>query len=354
MAFGRKQVTSPMKKLIALAVVLVAAAAAGYFYYYRPLQEQPPTETGIVLHGNIDIREADLAFNVGGRVESVEVEEGTAVEKGQLLASLDAAIYLAEVDVAEAQVAAQRAVLDRLVAGSRSQEIQKARADVAAIQAELEDALSTLKRTQELAREDFASQQKLDNDRARVAGARARLKAAEQTLALAIQGPRNEEIAEARARLEAQKAALALALQRLDYTKLYAPANGTVKTRIVEPGAVVLAQTPVYVLALTDPVWARTYVAGPDLGRVHPGMKAEVFTDSAPEKAYEGWVGHVSPVAEFTPKTVETREIRSSLVYRVRIYVRNPDKGLRQGMPVTIRLILDAGPDATSTAPGAS
>lgn len=325
-----------MKKLVVLVLVVAAAASAGYVYLHRPWAERPPAEAGLVLHGNIDIREADLAFNVGGRIESVEVEEGAAVEKGQLLATLDAATYLAEVDAAEAQVAAHKAVLDRLLAGSRSQEIQKARAEVAAVRAELEGALSTLKRTQTLAREDFASQQKLDSDRTRVDNARARLRAAEQALALAVQGPREEEIVEAQARLEAQRAALAL--QRLDYTRLHAPAGGTVKTRVVEPGAVVLAQTPVCVLALTDPVWARTYVAGPDLGRVVPGMKAEVFTDSAPEMAYDGWVGFVSPVAEFTPKTVETREVRSSLVYRLRVYVRNPDNGLRQGMPVTIRL----------------
>jgi HlyD family secretion protein len=342
-----------MKKLIVLVVIIAVAASAGYFYVYGPWRERPAAETGIILHGNIDIREADLAFNVGGRVDTIEVEEGTTVTKGELLASLDAATYLAEVDVAEAQVAAYKAVLDRLLAGSRWQEIQKARAEVAAIQADLADALSTLQRTQKLAREDFASQQKLDNDRARVDGAKARLKAAEQALDLAVQGPRNEDILEARAKLEAQKAMLTVALQRLDYTKLHAPADGIVKTRIVEPGAVVLAQTPVYVLALTDPVWARTYVAGPDLGRVHPGMKAQVFTDSAPDHPYEGWVGHISPVAEFTPKTVETREIRSSLVYRVRVYVRNPDNGLRQGMPVTIRLLPDAGPAAPPIPQGA-
>lgn len=343
-----------MKKLIVLVVIVVAAASAGYVYYAHPWQERPSAEASIVLHGNIDIREADLAFNVGGRIESVEVEEGAAVAKGQLLATLDAATYMAEVDVAEAQVAAQKAVLDRLLAGSRSQEIQKARAEVAAIRADLEDALSTLQRTQKLAREDFASQQKLDSDRARVDGAKARLKAAEQALDLSIQGPRNEDIVEARAKLEAQKATLALALQRLDYTKLLAPAGGVVKTRIVEPGAVVLAQTPVYVLAMTDPVWARTYVAGPDLGRVYPGMKAQVFTDSAPDRPYAGWIGHISPVAEFTPKTVETREIRSSLVYRVRVYVGNPDNGLRQGMPVTIRLVPEAGPGTPEIPKGTS
>jgi len=331
-----------MKKLILLAVVVAAAASGGYVYHYRPWAEQKPADAAIVLHGNIDIREADLAFNVAGRIESMQAEEGTPVRKGQLLATLDAATYAAGVDAAEAQTGAQQAVLDRLLAGSRSQEIQKARADVAAVQADLEDARSTLARTQKLAKENFASLQKLDSDQARLDGARARLKAAEQALALAIQGPRNEDIAEARARLEAQKAALALALQQFDYTKLYAPADGTVKTRIVEPGAVVLAQTPVYTLALSDPVWARTYVAEPDLGHVYPGMKAKVFTDSAPGKPYDGWIGYISPVAEFTPKTVETREIRSSLVYRLRVYVKNPDNGLRQGMPVIVHLEPDA------------
>jgi len=195
--------------------------------------------------------------------------------------------------------------------------------------------------------------QKLDSDRARVDGARPASRRPSKPWE-AIQGPRNEDIVEARARLEAQKAALALAMQRLDYTRLLAPAGGIVKTRIVEPGAVVLAQTPVYVLSLTDPVWARTYVAGLDLGRVYPGMKAELFTDSAPGKAYAGWVGHVSPVAEFTPKSVETREIRSSLVYRVRVYVGNPDNGLRQGMPVTIHLKADAAPSAPEPPQGTS
>lgn len=340
-----------MKKLILLAILVAAAASGGYIYYDRSLAEPKPVDTGIVLHGNIDIREADLAFNVSGRVEGMQVEEGATVKKGQLLATLDAATYIAGVDAAEAQVGAQKAVLDRLLAGSRSQEIQKARADVAAIQADLKDALSTLARTQKLVKEDFASLQKLDGNQAQVDSTKAKLKAAEQTLALAIQGPRNEDIAEARARLEVQKADLNLALQRLDYTKLYAPADGTVKTRIVEPGSVVLAQTPVYTLALTDPVWARTYVAEPDLGRIHPGMAAKVFTDSAPDKPYDGWVGFISPVAEFTPKTVETREIRSSLVYRLRVYVKNPDNGLRQGMPVVIRLEPDDADSGTTLPP---
>jgi len=336
------------KPRIILAGLIIAALAGGYAYYQH--RESRHAGSGqITLYGNIDIREADLAFNVGGRIERMLVEEGDRVTPGQLLARLDASTYQAEVAAAEATTAAQQSVLDRLLAGSRSQEIKMAAADVKSVEAELADARSTLRRTKKLTLSDFATRQKLDNDRSRVAMLEAKLKAAEQALSLAIEGPRNEDIAQARAQLKARRAALLLARQRLDYTELHAQGAGIIKTRVVEPGAVVGPQTPVYTVALSDPVWVRTYVSEPDLGRVVPGMAAQVFTDSElgaeTGRAHEGWVGFISPVAEFTPKTVETREVRTSLVYRLRVYVKNLDNSLRQGMPVTVRLIPAPSPE---------
>jgi HlyD family secretion protein len=199
-----------------------------------------------------------------------------------------------------------------------------------------------LRRTEKLSSDQVVAKQKLDQDRARVKGLEAKLRAAQQRLSLAVQGPRKEEIAEARAQLQAKEAALALAHQRLEYTKLFAKDRGVINTRIVEPGAVVLAQAPVFTMALTRPVWVRTYVGEAYLGRIRPGMKAEILTDSFPKKPIEGRIGYISPVAEFTPKSVETPELRTSLVYRLRVYVDKPEKILRQGMPVTIRLKLEA------------
>jgi len=331
-----------MKKLIVLLVILAVAGGGGYAYY-RDLENEKPKDGTLVLYGNVDIREADLAFNISGRVETMQVEEGVTVQKGQLMATLDAATYQAEVDVAQARVNAQKAALNRLLAGSRSEEIKKARADVAALEADLRDARATLARTEQLAQQSFASQQKLSGDRARVESLQAHINAAQQALSLAIQGPRNEDIAQAQAQLKAEEATLTLARQYLAYTRLHAPEAGIVKTRIVEPGAVVQPQTPVYTLALSDPVWVRTYVSETDLGKVFPGMKAEIVTDSAPERPREGWVGFISPVAEFTPKSVETPDIRTGLVYRLRVYVKNADNGLRQGMPATVRLKPGAG-----------
>ncbi len=340
------------KPIVALVLIIVLAAAAGVYYRIR----SAPAETSdrLTLYGNVDIREADLAFNIAGRIDRMLVEEGDTVARGQLLATLEEGRYKAEVDAAKARIAARRAVLNRLLAGSRPEEIRRARADVAAIKADLKDARSQLERTRSLARNSFASQQKLDGARARVATLEARLEASRQTLTLAIKGPREEDIAQARADLQAANADLALALEYLKDGKLFAKSAGTVKTRIVEPGAVVLPQSPVYTVALSDPLWVRTYVSEIDLGRIRPGMKAAVFTDSAPGKAHEGWVGFISPIAEFTPKTVETPETRTNLVYRLRVYMKNGDGTLRQGMPVTVRLKLGDGGAKSGTTGGES
>lgn len=332
--------TSGKKLLIgSLLVVAVAAVAVAYLEFW-PADGEASDE--IVLYGNVDIREVGLAFNVAGRVESMLVEEGEEVSKDQLLATLESETYKAEAEAATAQAAAARATLNRLLAGSRPEEIREARANVQAIVADLEDARSTLRRTEKLSIDQVVAKQKLDQDRARVKGLEAKLRGAQQRLSLAVQGPRKEEIAEARAQLQAKEAALALTLQRLEYTKLFAKDHGVINTRVVEPGAVVLAQAPIFTMALTRPVWVRTYVSEAYLGRIRPGMKAEVFTDSFPKKPLAGRIGYISPVAEFTPKNVETPELRTSLVYRMRVYVDKPEKILRQGMPVTVRLKLEA------------
>jgi HlyD family secretion protein len=337
------------RRVVIVTVVVVGVAAAAAWLARRG----PSSSDMLILYGNIDVRQVDVAFNEGDRIVAMHVEEGDPVEKGQLLAELDGSRLEHAMLEAAARVAAQRAVVARFERGSRPEEIQRARAEVAAAEAELHDARLTVRRTEKLAGADVASQQKADDARAAYLGAQARLKAARENLRLAVEGPRTEDTEAARAQLRADENALELAQHRFADTKLYAPAAGTVMTRILEPGAVVLPNTPAYTLALADPMWVRAYVSESDLGRVFPGMKAEIISDSFPDRVHEGWVGFVSPTAEFTPKPVETPDLRTSLVYRARIYAKNPDQTLRQGMPVTVRLRLDQGPPVPAPQPAA-
>jgi HlyD family secretion protein len=114
-------------------------------------------------------------------------------------------------------------------------------------------------------------------------------------------------------------------------------------TRVVEPGTIVMPTSAIYSVAITGEVWVRAFAPETMLSRVAPGSVIGIITDGQPGKTYQGRVGYVSPQAEFTPKTVETPELRSQLVYRVRIRVQNPDSGLRQGQPVTLRLASTPG-----------
>jgi HlyD family secretion protein len=174
------------------------------------------------------------------------------------------------------------------------------------------------------------------------------MKSAEETLRLAELGPRQEDIDNARAQLAAEEAMVIQSERRLADAELIAPSAGTILTRAQERGAIVSPGEPIFTLTLTSPVWVRTYVNERDLGRIRPGMTAQVATDSAPDKPYQGHIGFISPTAEFTPKTVETRELRTDLVYRLRVIVDNDDGMLRQGMPVTVTLDLTTGGEKAS------
>ncbi len=335
-----------MRRRIALAlitVLLLAALGAGAWHWWKT---DHSAAADLTFFGNVDVREATLAFNVGGRVESMRLDEGDAVQAGALMARLEPARFQDRLEAARAQVAQQAAVLARLKAGSRPEEIERARAEAQAAQAALRNARLELERQQELHRKKLTSQQAVDTAREARDRFAANLRAARQTLALAEQGPRQEDIAAARAQLNAAQAQLALARTDLNDTELHAPSDGTVLVRVVEPGTVVSAGAPVYTLSIRDPVWVRAYVPEPELGRIRPGMPVEVHTDSRPGRPYRGQIGFISPTAEFTPKTVQTPDVRTSLVYRFRVIIDNPDQGLRQGMPVTVRIPQQGQADA--------
>jgi HlyD family secretion protein len=217
--------------------------------------------------------------------------------------------------------------------------VEKARAVTASAAANLKEAELVLARKQALMLTNRISQQEVDTAKARVQTWQSARKAAEEELSLAIEGPRKEDIAAAKASLAALQAAKGMAEQRLIDTRLLAPAEGIIRNRIVEPGAMVQVGAPVLTLALANPLWVRAYVSEPDLGRVLEGMRAFIRTDSRPDKVYVGWVGFISPTAEFTPKTVETTELRTKLVYRVRVFASDPDQELRLGMPVTVQVM---------------
>jgi HlyD family secretion protein len=271
-------------KPIAIVCSLFLTLILGVALYLYFLRTHPSSD--IVLFGNVDVRQVDIGFRVKGRVASLLFEEGDFVPAGQLMATLDKQPY--------------------------EDQARQAKATLEATKVNLQNAETLLKRRQELIGDGSVSQEDLENTMTN----------------------RNVLLAN----LAESEAAFAVSKTNLDFTEVYSPTDGIILTRIREPGSVVLESEPVYTLSVISPVWVRAFIPEVYLGVVYQGMAADVFTDTQGGKIYKGRVGFISPVAEFTPKTVETTQLRTDLVYRLRIYVDNPDFGLRQGMPVTIKL----------------
>lgn len=326
-----------MKKPIVMIVLLTAVAVACWYGWQHG---RPQGREAGVFYGNIDVRQVSLAFEGSGRVAQVGVEEGDRVQPGQVLAILDTRTLALQADQAAAQLRAQEENLRRLKNGARPAEIAQARSRLAAAQADAQRARREQARLERIATASAGAVSVQDVDRARSAArvAQAAVKERQDALALVQEGARREEIDAADAQVAAARAQLALLRHQLEQGDLRAPVAAVVRSRLLEPGDMASPQRPVLALAVTSPKWARIYVDESSLGQVKPGQAAKLSVDSMPGRTLAGKIGYISSVAEFTPKSVQTEVLRTSLVYEVRVLVDDPDDVLRLGQPVTVRL----------------
>lgn len=284
-----------MKKKVIILIILLLIIGTIVYFLTRP--KQNPDE--LTLYGNIEIRQVDLSFQVGGLIEKMFKEEGDEVKKGELVATLDPRDYKSNLEQAQAQEATTLALKN--------------------------DAVSKFDRNAPLAGDDTISKQEYDT----------------------LKNTRDKAIAD----YDAAIASKNFAQNQLDYTKIYAPDDGIVMVRVQEPGATVNKGQIVYTMSKTKPVWIRAYVNETDLGNIKYGQDVKVYTDTVnpqtgKKREYNGYIGYISPVAEFTPKTVESTDLRTNLVYRIRVYIDDIDEYLRQGMPTTIKVDLGSNADS--------
>lgn len=320
------------KKRLAIVLILIALVAAAVYFYFRK-----PQSADLTVSGNVDIRQVNMSFRVAGRLKSLKVDEGAQVLAGDVLGELDNQPYEIALADAKANHAALGAHHSLYKKGYRKEDIQQAKATLTARLAAQLNASQLLQRQKQLSGSGAASQRLLDEAQSAYDQSTSQVEAASQQYKELSSGYRKEEIAEVEANYQRAQAQLDNASLQLADTVLTAPSAGIILTRAVEPGTMLSAGSTVLTLSLTDPVWVRAYVAEPDLGRVAPGTRVSVYTD-ARQQPYSGVVGFVSPTSEFTPKNVETADLRTALVYRLRIVVEQPDALLRQGMPVTVKI----------------
>lgn len=320
-----------MKKkafLVVIFLLIVIALAAGY------IRNRPTIDpTRIHVSGNIEITDAEVSFKIAGRVEERLVTEGDMVEMGQVVARLDSEDLQQEVLLRKAEASASQAILAELLAGSRSEEIEQARAAVRRNEAELERARLEYERVHQLYEEEVLPVHDLDTARAARDTAAARLKEATESLRLAEKGPRTERIEQARANLQAAQEALRLAETRVGYAEIRSPLKGLVLSKNVEPGEYVSPGTPIVTVGDLVNVWMRAFISEGDLGKVKVGQQVDITVDSYPDKVFKGRVSFIASEAEFTPRNVQTQKERVKLVYRIKVDITNSGMELKPGMP---------------------
>lgn len=273
-----------MRRIIIIICIILIVGVSLAVYYFQTSK----IPDHLTLYGNVDVRLVDISFRVPGIVTTMPFEEGDYVKKGMLLATLDKTPY--------------------------NNELRQAYANIESTRAQLDNAKSIVERRRKLVKAGAVAQEDLETAEANYRLYQANLKQVE--------------------------AAYQVSFDNLFYTEAYCPTDGVILTRVREPGSVVNPTDSVYTVSISSPVWIRAFVAEPNLGQIYYGQKAEIYTDTQGGPVYTGQVGFISPIAEFTPKTVETTELRTDLVYRLRVYADNPDYGLKQGMPVTVKLHL--------------
>ncbi len=270
-----------MKKVVIIAFIVLCIVFGGIYLYFKNKDKNT-----ITLFGNIEIRQSDLAFRVSGRLIKLYKEEGDEVKEGELLAEIDPDTYKTALNLSKADVREKRA-----------QKLQKE---------------AVYNYNYPLCSDFTISKEECSN----------------------LKYERDY----AKSAYDASVANLEKAIINLDDTKLYAPFDGIVLSRIREKGTILNTNDVVYSISMEEPIWIRAYIEEKNLGKIKLGQSALVYTDSRPKNPYLAHVGFISPVAEFTPKTVETATLRTDLVYRLRIIIDKKDPYLRQGMPVTVRI----------------
>ncbi len=335
-----------MKKKVIIILFVLFLIGAGAFVYFGRING-PSDE--LFFSGTIETTQANLSFQVPGRVAAVFVKEGQAVTRDSMIAELDRSEYQARYDQANANL--ERARQSRKQAQSvlatyqktLPAEVTRAQAGVRSAQDMLADARKNYRRYEDLYKQEVVTEKERDSMKLAFDVAQSRLIEAESVLKLAEgnltkMDVARQDIQTAAAQVEVARAALEQANVQLSYTRLKSPMNGVVVSRGIEPGETVNAGREVIAVADLARVDLKIYVPETQIGKVKPGQQVEVRVDTFPEKPYTGMVAFISPEGEFTPKIIQTQKERVKLVYLVKISIDNPAHELKAGMPADARL----------------
>lgn len=326
-----------MRKIFVFIIIIVFLIILTFLLLPKKERE----ENYIKVSGNIEATEINLGFKISGIITQIYVKEGDWIDKGKIIAKLDDEDLRYRFELAKATFHSAQARLNKLLAGSRPEELREAQARLNQAQFDLENKKAQYERMKALFERHVIPKEVFDNAETGYKIAQASYQMAKENYELVKEGPRREDIEDAKAQLEQARAQLKLSETQLSYTTLFSPISGVVLVKSAEIGEVVNPGTSIITLADIENVWLRAYIPETELGKVKWGQEVIVTTDMTPRKEYHGKITYISSQAEFTPKSIQTEKERVTLVYRIKISIQNKQKELKPGMPAEGRILLN-------------
>ena len=324
-----------MKKKLTIALIILLISFISYKIYSNIFLKN---ENNLTFYGNIDTRTVNVGFRFLGKIENITKDEGEIVKKDEVLVKLDTASLEKSLEELNEKIFASKLELSKLQTGYRQEEILEAKAAMEEAIENLNKTKDTYNRQTNLFKTKSTSEENFTISQLNYKQALATLDKAKALYELRKNGYRDEDIKIQESNLKSLEIQAEKLKIDLNDSIIKAPVDGVVLTRFKEIGAITNAGESILEIAKTDEFWVRAYIDEKNLGNIKPGLKMSIQTDSRSEN-YEGVIGFISPVAEFTPKNIETQELRADLVYSFRVIVKNPDDKIRQGMPVTLKIV---------------
>lgn len=324
-----------MKKKLTIALIILLISFISYKIYSNMFLKN---ENNLTFYGNIDTRTVNVGFRFLGKIENITKDEGEIVKKDEVLVKLDTASLEKSLEELNEKIFASKLELSKLQTGYRQEEILETKAAMEEAIENLNKTKDTYNRQANLFKTKSTSEENFTISQLNYKQALATLDKAKALYELRKNGYRNEDIKIQESNLKSLEIQAEKIKIDLNDSVIKAPVDGVILTRFKEIGAITNAGESILEIAKTDEFWVRAYIDEKNLGNIRPGLKMSIQTDSRSEN-YEGVIGFISPVAEFTPKNIETQELRADLVYSFRVIVKNPDDKIRQGMPVTLKIV---------------
>ncbi|MDN5052212.1 HlyD family efflux transporter periplasmic adaptor subunit [Aliarcobacter butzleri] len=323
-----------MKKKLTIALIILLISFISYKIYSNIFLKN---ENNLTFYGNIDTRTVNVGFRFLGKIENITKDEGEIVKKDEVLVKLDTASLEKSLEELNEKIFASKLELSKLQTGYRQEEILEAKAAMEEAIENLNKTKDTYNRQANLFKTKSTSEENFTISQLNYKQALATLDKAKALYELRKNGYRDEDIKIQESNLKSLEIQAEKLKIDLNDSVIKAPVDGVILTRFKEIGAITNAGESILEIAKTDEFWVRAYIDEKNLGNIKPGLRMSIQTDSRSEN-YEGVIGFISPVAEFTPKNIETQELRADLVYSFRVIVKNPDDKIRQGMPVTLKI----------------